>query len=571
MGAALRTIACTLTGALLASCSGSIVGTDEPAPAPGEGSPPAGGGGVPVEVGGAAPSVPGTPAGKTYAAFRPAPGTMHRLTTAQYANTIADVFGTDVRAVGPLEEDETSELFRSIGAAKVGTSAAGVERYQDAALAIAEQVVANRARYPWLAGCAPEAPSDPCVAKAIETIGLRLWRRPLGAEEVKRYAAIVGADGTGKDKVEAGLKHAIAGLLQSPQFLYLVTVGEDDPATGFRRFTGQELASRLAYFLWSSTPDPELLEAAGSGKLATRGGIEAEVARMIGKPRARSVASRFLLDLWNVSRLEEESKDRRVYPAWSAQLLGAYQRELEMTVEDVAFGRDVDVRELLDGRESYVNADLAKIYGISGASSAFARTALPTARSGLLTAGAVLAANSPAERSSPTQRGVFVLERILCTHVPPPPADANNAALPEPPKGQTRTVRERLEQHRADPACAGCHALFDPVGVAFEHFDGIGAYRSSDGGRPVDAAGSIDGRTLASARDLGTFLRGDARPLACLARHLYAFATGHEVTPGEEGLAEALGDLFAGAGGKLRPLLAGVAASNGFRTFAADR
>jgi hypothetical protein len=564
-----RRLVCLCLSFLLSAwsyaCTGEIAATSGESASPADPRRPAKTSTDPAAPAGASESTPGSTTSPAQAGrFEALPGTLARLTVEQYHNTIADIFGPDIKAGVPLEEDEATELFLSIGAAKVGTSALGVEQYQAAALSIADQVMQRRATQSWLAGCAPERADDPCITKALESIGLRLWRRPLKPEEVRRYVTIVGADGPGKDKIETGLRFALATLLQSPHFLHMIPTGEPDSATGLGRYTGFALASRLAYLLWNSTPDVELLEAARAGKLATKAGVETEVRRMLGAPRARSVASRFFAELWQVSRLEPDDKDTKTYPAWSADLLQKYRREFAMVVEDLVFLRKGDIRELLDGKNTFADATLAKAYGISGGSSSFTKLPLPAARFGLLTSGAVMSANAKPDRTSPTLRGVFVLERLLCEEVPPPPPNANDVL----PADQSLPVRERLAQHRSDPACAGCHALFDPLGLAFERFDGIGLFRTSDGGQPIDASGEIGGRKLNGAADVAALLRSDPRASQCLARQFYSFAAGHQLAPDEGAIVEALGNALVAANHRFEDLIVETASSNGFRYFA---
>jgi glutathione S-transferase len=521
-----------------------------------------------------APNTPSVPVdiasgpAKAYKPLQPLPASLSRLTVEQYHNTIADIFGPEVKPASELEENERTELFLSIGASKVGTSSTGVEQYEAAAKSIAGQVMQRRASYPWLASCTPDRADDPCISKAIETIGLSLWRRPLTAEEVQRYVELVGAAGPGKDKLEVGLRYALATLMQSPYFLHVVPVGEPDPAAaGLRRYTGYELASRLSYLIWNSTPDPELLDAAGAGKLTSKAGVEAEVNRMLGKTRARSVASRFLAELWDVVELELDQKDTTVYPTWSPALLDAYRREFETFVEDLVFDRDGDIRELFDGRNTFGDTTLAKAYGMTGGTSSFSKLPLPAGRFGLLTSGAVMAANAKPDRTSPTLRGVFVLERILCKEVPPPPADVDDVL----PADQNLPVRERLAQHRTNPACAGCHSLFDPIGLTFENFDGIGLFRTTDAGKTIDASGDFEGRSLSNMGEVASFLRNHPRVGPCVAEKFYTFAAGHEVDHGEEGVVEALGDALAAANHRFRKLLVETASSTAFRTFASPR
>jgi hypothetical protein len=451
---------------------------------------------------------------------------------------VADVFGPDVMRTEALEEDETNEEFLSMGAAKVGTSERGVEQYHAAALDLAERIVDNAGAYPVLAGCVPFEPKSACIADAIEHFGSRLWRRPMHEDEIARIAAVTEA-ATEADPVhwKLGMSRAIAALLASPNFIYVAEVGEIDPATGVRRYTGHEIASRLSYMLWNSTPDDELLRAAAAGELVTADGVRAQAARMLEAPRAADLATRFFGESWGVSGLDVTDKNTDFYPEWTPELVDAYLTEFDLFLRDLSGDRDI--LELFTATSSFADATLAAIYGASSDASSFEPFALPDTRAGLLTSGAVIAAVSPSDRTSPTHRGVFVLEKILCVEVPPPPANVDNV-LQQPSSEEAATLRDKLEQHRADPACAGCHSLMDPLGFTFEHFDTLGRYRDVDNGVPVDATGELEDQIFNGMGDLAAFIATDPRTTACLSERLYTYAAAHAPNKSERDVVEAL-------------------------------
>lgn len=502
--------------------------------------------------------------------FVPPPATMRRLTVRQYENSIADVFGPGVAPTVELEVDETTELFSSIGAAKVGTSEYGVEQYREAAFDIADQAFAAAVPHPLLADCVPQTSGDPCVRAAIEGLGLRLWRRPLKTDEIDRYAALVDATyEDGHDPV-LGFRYAIAALVESPSFIYVPIVGEPAPG-GVRRFTGWEMASRLSYLLWDSTPDDELLQAAASGELSTAAGVQTQARRMLDDERARDLLVRFLGEAWNVERLDILDKNPEAYPEWSEAILQDYRTEFRLVLEDL-LARDRDVREIFEGKTSFASPALAELYGIAPGSAAeageegFSPVDLGDDRFGLLTSGAVIAANSPSDRTSPTYRGVFLLERVLCQTPPPPPPNVDNV-LPQD-DGEGETVRDKLEKHRTDPVCAGCHALIDPLGLALEHFDGMGRYRDIDGDVPVDATGEFEGRDLDGAADVAALLAEDERAITCLTSHMLSFASGRPIGPDEDATLEALQTAFEDEGYRMRELVVAVVSSPAFRYLA---
>ncbi|MCA9618150.1 MAG: DUF1588 domain-containing protein [Myxococcales bacterium] len=489
---------------------------------------------------------------------------MKRLTTTQYANAIADVFGPQVVLTKALEEDETNELFLSMGAAKVGTSEYGVELYHEAAIDIASQVVADADGQAALSGCAPFEPGTSCVADALETYAQQLWRRPVEGEELAALTAIVGQPGSGTAEDWAlGMTYAIAAIVASPSFLYMPEVGEVDLAKGVHRYTSYEMASRLSFALWNTIPDEKLLEAAAADRLVTPEGIRAEVARMLEHDKAGDVATRFFGEAWFVAKLDFTDKNTDVVPEWTPDLVAAYQQEFDLVLRDL-LARDADIMEIFTGTETFVNPLLATAYGMSEPSGEdFAPASLPTTRAGLLTSGAVVSAISPSDRTSPTRRGKFILEQVLCDDVPPPPPNVDDTIeAPTPEEGLT--LKEKLAQHREDPACAGCHDMIDPIGFTLENFDAVGAYRELDNGSPVDASGQLGDETLDGVSDLVDYVVADPRTTACIAERLYAFASGHEAAAGEPAVVELVAEAFA-SHHSFKTLLTELLVSDAFR------
>jgi hypothetical protein len=249
--------------------------------------------------------------------------------------------------------------------------------------------------------------------------------------------------------------------------------------------------------------------------------------------------------------------------------------EIERTVEDLAFARKADARELFDGRRTFVNAELTRLYNLgvrAPADGSFTAVALPDTgiRQGLLGWAGVLAMNARANRTSPTARGHFIRERLLCQDVPPPPPNAEGE-FDAPAAGAPAriTLRQRLEQHRHDPACAACHALIDPIGVALERFDALGAQRDTDAGLPIDDSAVVDGRAIRGPRELAQHLRDEPAATECLARQLQRHATGHADGDGAGPLARAVRDAAQARGGGVLDFAAAVALGDAFR-FAAD-
>ena len=497
--------------------------------------------------------------------FQPEPGAMRRLTIAQYHNAVADVFGDAIVPTVDLEEDETTEVFLSIGASKVGTSEHGVEQYQAAASDVATQVFAHRGDYELLVDCGPQSADDPCARAFLEHYGRLLWRRPLDADELDRYVALVGADYENGQNPPLGLQYALAAMLQSPNFLYVPQIGEEDPDTGLRRYTSLEMASRLSFFVWDSIPDDELLVAAEADALLDPADVAAQVDRMLDQPRAADLAGRFFAEAWNVQRMAVNDKNPEVFPDWNDTLLGEYRDEFRMFLADLV-ARDGDVRDIFSGKTTFASPELAGWYGLP-APDANGAVPLDDTRFGLLTSGAVVAANSPSDRTSPTIRGKFVLERLMCQTVPPPPPNVNNT-LPDDDGIEGETLRKKLERHRKDPNCAVCHEMIDPLGFVFENYDGVGHYRTEDNGTAIDSSGSFGNQTFAGAGDLSAFLASDESATQCVAQLLLGFATGRETTKQDVDIAAQLQQAFAAAGYGFHELVVQLATQPTFRYLA---
>ncbi len=501
--------------------------------------------------------------------FTPVEPVLARLTIEQYRNALRDLFGPGLPVL-PLEPDTNPYLFKTIGAAQTELSASGVERYAESAFAIADAVFADDARRGVLLDCEPASPDDGCAERFVRAAGLRLFRRPLTDDEVVRWLG-VSRDLSDGDAL-LGLETVLAGMLQAPHFLYRVEIGEPDvEAPGRRRYTSWEMAQRLSFLLWNTAPDLALLEAAERGELVDDDSIKAHVRRMLDDERARIAVQDFFSQYLDLGRLHGIERDPARYPCAGPELYSAMETELRLLVDDAVFRRDLDIRELFSAPRGYVNTALANLYGVDapGASPvAFVPVEFPPQlqRAGILTLGAFLTMNAHQTETSPTLRGKYVRERVLCTPVPPPPDEVDlNLDRGE---GDPPTLRERLEQHREDPACAGCHSFIDPPGFLFEHYDSLGQYREEAEGHPIHAAGDLDGTPLADASELAAMLRHDIRVGNCVARQLYRHASARLETVGEREILRDLQNRFAASGYRFRELLVALALSEGFRTAA---
>lgn len=490
--------------------------------------------------------------------FEPAPPVLPRLTAEQYRNALLDVFG-DPLPPTPVEPDTNPYLFTNIGAARTTISETGVQQYTDNAFYIVDNVIPRRLLD--MFGCQPTTVGDECTVSSIERFGRKLYRRPLEAEERNRWLVVANvlADG---DPIH-GLRLAMAGMMQSPSFLYRVELGEPDAEhPGWRRYDDWEMASRLSILFWNTIPDDELLDAASRGELSTDEGIREQALRLLASERARPAIQSFFAQYLDLGRLDATERE---YAQWSDTMAASMRREVELLVDDLV-SRDADIRELFSTHTTFVNSELAMLYGVAAPSASptdFVAVELPPERAGVLTLGAFLAMNAHQSETSPTLRGKYLRERVLCESVPAPPDDVNLDL--SNPGGMPATLRERLEQHRSNPQCAACHAFIDPPGFLFEAFDSIGRWRTEEPGGPVDTTGELDGIPLNGARDLAEVLRDDERVGACLVRQLFRHASGRLETTSEARSLRAVEESFAASGYRFRELLLALATSDAFR------
>lgn len=501
--------------------------------------------------------------------FSPGAPVLPRLTQAQYHNSIVELFGVGMPAPG-LEADTNPYLFFNIGAATTTVSEAGTEQYEQAADLITHAVFDDAARRVALTGCEPTGPGDACVAGFLATFGRRLYRRPLTPEEQARWLTV--ATDLAEGDAWRGVQMMIAGMMQSPHFLYRVELGVVDPADPTRRrYTGWEMASRMSFLLWNRTPDDALLNAAEQGLLDTEEGLGAEAVRLLADPRADQAMAEFFTQYLDLGRLDGVTRDPARYPLFSATMIDSMRTELMLRVEDLINRRDADVRQLFSSRRTFVNSELAALYGVAAEGATpvtFVPVELPAdgPRAGILTSGGFLTMNAHETSTSPTARGKYVRERLLCQPVPPPPDNIDTNIDDE--MGEAKTTREKMEKHREDPSCAGCHMFMDPPGFLFENFDSIGAFRTLDNGYPVDASGDLDGKPLANARDLADLLPSDARVGECMVTQLYRHGSSRLDLPLERTGLREISASFAAGGYKFRDLMVLMVTSEAFRTVA---
>lgn len=501
----------------------------------------------------------------------PAPGVeaaapvLKRLTRAQYANSVHDLFGAEVVVPTDLEPDDASGGLLLLGGTVNSLSSRGVEQYETAAFDVAAQVMADPALRGALVAC--DTAESACREDTLAAIGRRAWRRPLASDELARITGVASSAADTLASGDAGLEYGLAAVLQSPNFLYRVEVGEPDPDhPGERRYTSLEMTSRLSYFLWNTTPDDELLDAGESGALVTDAGLQAEVDRMLADDRARQGIRSFFDDMLTLYKLDDLSKDPAVYVHASSSVGSSARQETLALAEWLTVDEDADYRDFYTTTTTFLDPKLATIYAVPAPSlDGFARTELPAdgGRRGFLGQASFLALQAHPTSTSPTRRGKFIREVLLCTALAPPPANVDTS-IPEPSADQP-TMRDRLEQHMSNPSCSGCHMLTDPIGLGFENFDGLGGWRAAENGTPIDASGDLDGVAFSNAWQLADAVHDNERLGPCLTRTLYQYATAHAAAEAESGLIDWHADGFATNGYRVQWLVQDLVASPGFR------
>ena len=381
--------------------------------------------------------------------------------------------------------------------------------------------------------CRPEKPEDeePCAKRILSNLLRRGYRRPITEADLEQPMAFY-REGREEGGFEAGIEAALAAVLVNPNFLFRIERDPTDlPAGTTYKIKSIELASRLSFFLWSSIPDEELLDLAETGKLQEPDVLKQQVRRMLKDSRSKSLAENFAGQWLYLRNLDTFTPDLRLFPDFDDNLRQAFRKETELFFESI-LREDRSIRDLLKSDETFLNERLAKHYGIPHIyGSRFRRVKLDehSRRGGLLRQGSILSVTSYATRTSPVLRGHWVLKNLLGSEPPPPPADV--PALKDNTVAANLTVRERLAEHRANPNCASCHNLMDPVGLALENFDAVGRWREVEAHKPINAEGGLpDGSTFTGVRGLEEALLNRPDLLAAtLTEKLLTYALGRGV------------------------------------------
>lgn len=497
------------------------------------------------------------------------PARMRLISQEQYFNSLGYVFGPDIRVSSHFAPFRRTDGLLAGGSATAGVTVSQMQEFQRAASSLAGQIVSpsNRA---YLVPCKPrdgKSADRACARDFLLPAGRLLFRRPLDKPTADAIVArsVEAAEQLGD--FYGGLAVALEGLLLAPQTLFVADRVEPDPARpGFARLDAYSLASRLSFFLWNAAPDDELLRAAEHGELDSESGLAKSVDRMLASPRLETGMRAFFDDMLRFDDLAVLAKDPGIYPVFGAETIVDAREQTLRTLVDHLLVRKRDYRDLFTSRDTFVSPSLAVIYDVAAPPGWTAHTSPPeSARAGLLTQASFLAAHAHPGRSSPTLRGKAVRELLLCQTVPRPPPNVDFSLL-EDAGSRLKTARERLDLHRTNPVCAGCHKITDPIGLAFENFDGAGQFRATERGAAIDASGVLDGRSFDDLAGLSQAVHDHPQLSACLVKRVYGWATGGPTQPSDKPMLDWLGEQFAADGYRLPDLLRRVALSSAFAT-----
>lgn len=489
---------------------------------------------------------------------------MRRLTEAQYRNSIADIFGPDIRVAGRFEPivRPAHELIAS-GARSAAISPSGLEQFDAMSRDIARQVFdeSRRAQFMPCQPATADAADPACATKMLAPLGELLFRRPLTAQELDLYVQIAGTGAGPTGSFDKGLELALGSMLVSPWFLYVVETAEADPANpGALRLDDASRAARLSFMLWNSTPNRTLLDAASRGELTTSAGLESVAAAMVRSPRFEQGVRAFFADMLLFEKFDELAKDPVIYPYFKPDVAQALPEQMQRTIVSHLLGEDGDYRDLFTTRKTWMNRPLGALYQVPvGRSQGWVPYEFEAGadRSGLLGLAGFLAMYSHSGRSSPTLRGRAIRELLMCQPVPNPPGNVNFTAVQDSGNKAMPTARIRLDAHNTDPVCAGCHKITDPIGLPLERFDGIGAFRTRENEAVIDVSGMLEGAAFEGGAGLGKAIAASQDTTMCLASRALEYATGK---PGEDGeLIERLEARFAAGGYRFRQLMLAVA------------
>ena len=531
---------------------------------------------------------------------------IRRLNRVEYNHTIRDLIGLDIHPADEFPADDIGYGFDNIGEV-LSMSPVLVEAYLTAADRVmsaafqspdaqhrimtppADSVPQPFRRYKPAARSYPDkrvfvrrVVTDPELERQqriydiLRDFADRAFRRPATHDELMRLLGIVQSAEKDGESLEIALQLALRSVLVSPHFLFRIVLDYSSNSSAAPSLVPDndfDLASRLSYFLWSSMPDEELFRLASRGMLSRRDELRAQVKRMLRDPKSRALPEHFAGQWLQTRALKEFTPDPDLFPDFDEPLRAAMLKETELFCVSV-LEEDRSVLEFLEADDTFVNERLARHYGLTGVEGeSFRRVSLAgSGRSGVVTHASVLAVTSNPTRTSPVKRGKWILENILGAPPSPPPSGVE-ALKDGAETGASASLREQLERHRADPKCASCHRRMDPLGFGLENFDAVGAWRTHEDGRPVDASGKLPGgKEFRGPSGLRSVLTSQREAFArCLAEKMLTYALGRGLLRSDRRAVDRIAADLANGGYRFSALVLAVVESEPFQTCKARR
>lgn len=489
------------------------------------------------------------------------------LTREQYDNTVRDLLGDDSMPASKFPVTATVEGFEN-NAELNRANPLLVSQYLRTSEALAQAAI-DRGLDRYLPCGYDTADPKSCGEQFIDQFAFAAYRRPLELAEKDGLVRLFESTLTAHDFPTA-IKLVIETVLQSPQFLYRIdSLAAPTPESGAIRLGPWEMASRLSYFLWNSMPDDELFDAAKKNALSDPDAIERQARRMLDDPKARSVVLDFHRQWLGLDRFDGLARDAPDFQDIQSQLPASFRGSLEAFIDDVYWNEGGDVNALFTSSTVFVDATLAELFGVQAPTDGFAKVKLDKGdREGLLMQPGLLTLLAHPSQTSPTRRGVFVREQVLCDEVPPPPPDVD----PTPPDPDPNlTTRDRFKVHTAEARCATCHDKMDPIGWGLENYDAIGRFRADENGIPIDSSGYIADVKEADVEgpfngpsELAHRLANSKQVQNCIALQWYRYAMGRIEGPSDAcSLAQARA-AFEDSGGNFKELLVGLTRTDAF-------
>jgi hypothetical protein len=503
---------------------------------------------------------------------------MRRLTHSQYNNTVRDLLSDQTRPADQFPQEDFVGGFKNQADAQTIPPLLA-EAYS----AAAERLAQNAYRSGVLARLLPCPSSSTirsdCTEKFVRHFGLNAFRRPLTESEVHQYSNLFEKERRRTSESLQAARLVVEVMLQSPNFLFRT---EHGPKGAWKSY---ETASRLSYFLWDTMPDERLFQDAAAHELSTPEEVEKASRRMLRDPRARQALDEFVSQWLRFDRLLNTYRDRRRYPQFNPELAAAMVEESKRFVGSLVWD-DRNFMEFFTADYSFLNSDLAAVYGLPAPPEEFAKVMYQpdSDRAGILGQAAFLTLTSKPAETSPTARGLFIREQLLCQKVPNPPPGTNMNLAP-PAESQPQTTRERLSVHRANESCARCHNLIDPIGFGFERFDAVGSQRQRESipffpkkydreTKPkiveldIDASGFVSGipnSGFSSPKELGRLLAGREECHSCIVKQLFRYAMGRPEAPPDRPVLDAMDSAFRGSQFRFQELMISLVKSKVFR------